>query len=592
MEYFCPYCQERFKEDKLAVSIDPDNSMLKDLAQMLTADAKSKYSNYQKITAVLIEKAQSESSGAGLLCVLPKLKDTGNYDLPVPISAQDVLAALNVAFKTVERAKKRKPNFIDDNDYESAKDFISSLDVNDFEMADIDLTINLNVVDDENGNCVFHEARKEDGELLPKVCGGCYQPMFKYSGEMNEFVIGLLGSERVAKSSCIAASLYGFLLNDQGDNDDVHFSYPEDDLRWEKVVEEPLLSNYRNSRAVEKTQTSVPGASFCITVKVQLPEPKSRAPHGEFILTFIDMPGEYMHDEHGLSNQWFADYKRLFKNADVFWFCIDLIQVCQVVDRDILDRGGYLQTNEQNSEGTPGTENPGTNPPNHVPTPDTEHVVNPAVIKNNLNAIKTAIYGRNNNSFPPTAIILTKSDMALDCGNWPQDGPPSYIFCEDLVLKDGETGIYCEEQHLLQIGAFHHLCKQVRHALHYVGGGVARKSRLINMLEEVFPKRAYFSTSAYSRPVERKTDKPKVNDSPPSPFRTRLPLFWTLAVLDLMDVSVKHIKSPDKPKFSFKKMPAEPVIEKKSVTTEVVDENENRIVILDRLCMCENTQSK
>ena len=400
-------------------------------------------------------------------------------------------------------------------DFARLQELVDSLDPADFEDACHEVPIEITYVENGEGQFVVHEARNLAGELLPKVCGVCRQEMFKYAGEMDEIVIGLLGSERVAKTSAIASTLYGFMLDEKGIQSSVYFDVPRDDDRWVKNVEEPLLANYRNGYAVEKTPTEKAGFYFCVTVKATLPEYSKK--RKSCILTFIDMPGEYMNDPKGLASQWHADYKELFRNVDAFWFCMDLAQLYQIANGDYLKATGYgaIDTSLEH---------------NYL-----AHIVKPSYLQNNLREIKLAL---SKNVFPPTAIILTKSDTAVSSGIWTEDSLPSFIFEKGEPFA-GEDKVYSIDDNCLLLDAFADQSLQIRNALNSKGRNTSSSVALIPMLEEIYTDRAYFSTSAYSRSAQRKpegTANPGQLPPGPVPFRARLPLYWTLAALGFLGI--------------------------------------------------------
>jgi len=595
MKYFCPFCQKKHPENNLAVSIDASNILLRQLAVRLTEEKKTEFVEYENYINTLIETAEKESDGAGFLCLHQSLHPEMecNGECQIEISVDDVIEALESALKTIARARKKKPDIIMEDMFNNINDFINNnLFAKDYEEISYPFYLNITNTIDKNDNRVLHEARANDGGLFPKVCWLCHQPVFKYSGEYDEIVIGLLGSERVAKSSCIASTIYAFLSGE--DLNDVSFEVPQGDKRWQKSMNYPVFLRYSLGFSVGKTQTKLPGSSFCVTVKVVLPKKQFAEGRDEIILTFIDMPGEYMNDPTGMAPDWYSDHKGLFEeeNVDAFWFCFDEAQLYQISSEDHLKYLGYGL--------------------NELGAMDDylEHIVSPLNLRENFTTIKTELGVA---QFPPTALILTKSESFTQT----RQSVPSFIFKQGKYC-DHETRVYDQKTHCLKLKDFVEQSAQIKKALSssdvtLPNSTTPNKNAMITVLSELFVSKAFFSTSAYAeKPLQvseelraellsiinsDEEDRKKVRKinalltskggQAPTPYNPRLPLYWTLAALGKLEVFVRSKKTPLRTVFK-KSQPA--LYEDNRVLvyddgTQLNDDEGQSFVVYNKLCM-------
>jgi len=358
---------------------------------------------------------------------------------------------------------------------------------------------------------LFHDVITADGQHLPKVCGQCGRVVYAMAGELEQIVVGLLGSERVAKTSCIAATLFGLDLDGAGIPGDITLKHPKSDTQWKNSVQIPLLNKYNVGLPVDKTNVGFAGIQMSATVTLELPKLTIDSSTREsVILTFVDMPGEYFNSYDGSteSRQWYVDHMGLFQQSDAFWYCVDLVQLIQTCNDQFMILAGY------------DTKEEGIN--------RTAHIYSPTQVGSSLEAMKKEMFP--NMPFPPTAVILTKSDLAQASYQW-EDQVPLPIF-KDGESFEGESEVYDTTAHNVLLSSFTQLSTKVRNILGAIRGG--RAADMVFILDRAFPERAYFSTSAYSRVVKKENDQ--TNVQAPTPFKQRLPLYWTLAVLGKIPV--------------------------------------------------------
>ena len=250
---------------------------------------------------------------------------------------------------------------------------------------------------------------------------------------------------------------------------------------------------------------------------------------------YIDMPGEFINAKKGLSEDFLYKYEGAFSAAHALWFCTDLVQLSSSKDIDFLDYMGYGETGVETIRG-------------ETSKILLEKVVGIVKLNRNLQVIKNRYF--EHSDFPATAIIFTKNDGAEKSNLWSGIDIPEHILIEGDSGRDfkGENSVFTSKGHTLLLDEFCNLSKKVRNTLAKIDQTKNDRdeeticSTYIKSLENHFKKCAYFSVSAYSRKASRKPANSDADEeSPegrPQPYRTRLPLYWTLAVLGKLDVSV------------------------------------------------------
>jgi hypothetical protein len=577
MRYFCPFCRKYHEDDNLAIGLDANNVIFKDHAQDLTDEKTSSVSKALEYTQVIIERA--ENLDVGFMCARPTSVVGKKFAYKQSVTASDIIETLKRAWSTITRTRKVNPDIIDSAMVPEIDAFIEDLKPTDYKELKEDIEMDIYANQDASGKWILHEAKTIAGAFLPKVCGTCHQPTSEFAGEYEEIIIGLLGTERVAKSSCIASVLYGFSSGNSPAND-IRFAYvpsSSKESRWHKTVLEPLLNRYVNGWAVAKSPVTTPGSSFCITVKAEMPNlgPKRES----ILLTFIDMPGELLNDPAGLSDKWYEEYEELFASVDAIWVCIDLVQLYQIEAIEYLNYMGY--GHKESIADVYGE------------SVSLKHVVDPEHLEYNLDRIKNVVFSQK--GFPPAAIILTKSDGALKSKIWSDAEVPTHIFTDGIAAFEGEEQFYNDRTHQLLLDKFCNLSRKVRMTLYNVGrtrNSSTVASDFIDTLEKFFCDKSFFSTSAYSRKADgRPTDVNEEEKSPkgsPRPFRARLPLYWTLAALGKLDISaVTH-----EIRGGFRKTVVSKDVSVRRNATLLEEDGKTKIHVRDALCMTAERASK
>ncbi|NLB61432.1 MAG: hypothetical protein GX802_03255, partial [Clostridiales bacterium] len=475
MEYFCPYCKKRHPHTNLRIGFDVGNKKIREvLLNNILPDAKERYSNYERCINTLFPDGQ--------LSILQLTKDDRSTNTYYAF-LDEFLDAFRFAHDLLTSLVNRRRTTVDEALLSEIERIVSDFQTKVF----IDSFSNLMITDilrvtyarDREKKDVLREATGIN-ESYPIICYECRNIMFEYAGECPEIVIGVLGTERVAKSSCIASTLHGFLLNDgNGNINDVFFEEPVNDLRWNEGAKKNLLTEYRQGWGVIKTETNTSSVRHCATLKARIRENSTTTK--DLIVTFIDMAGEHLNDENGISNEWKNEYCELYKCVDVFWFCIDIVQLMQTISKEFLIKAGY---------------DPGENEESIR-----RHIVNPGFLGANLGRLRNYLYPEDpNHNFPPTAIILTKSDLVGDSGVWTKV-VPSHIFKQEAAYPFEKT-VYDHASHKIERRPFYSLSNTVKTTLNGIRQDEATQTpaeQLIGIFDEFFPNSSYFSTSAYSR---------------------------------------------------------------------------------------------
>jgi len=357
---------------------------------------------------------------------------------------------------------------------------------------------------DPNGKLVWYNAGR-----LQKVCGVCRHPLYAHAGLYPEIVIGLLGSERVGKSTVIAATIHAGqsasrLWKGKSDNWYLNFPVEGDDALWDSVMEN-LLVQYEKGRAVEKTRLDIDSHQYCVSLTMTVPGNRSKV-----AVTFVDLPGEYLNGRIDLLR---AKCMGLFNNVDVYWLCLDIVQLQSNNNLDFMNKHGYNIETKESDTGKPKTRE-------QIEKECDHHIIHPNRF-GGLQAIKDGL----NNFKGRAAIILTKSD------DFP-DAP--LLFNPNLPPVKSDAPIYDVSGEEGGLGLLEN--KFVRESSKVLKAAYEDYPAWPEILEDVFPEHAFFSMSAYGfTPVPRESSETRM---PVKPYRTRWPMLWTLAILGYLDVKI------------------------------------------------------
>ena len=494
MHYFCPMCASRASSgalkyrgrrthQEIAFAADPNNKKLDEWISIA-------YSTNDVFEGMLRRAiAHSGFSELSLLVGTPVKKTSNEWALE--IAEKDCVDALRYAFEITGGIDNGRLNQLLSEKAQSNKTVIK-----------IPLTEEQIVTGkDKNGADVWRSV-----EGCQKVCGVCRHPISESAGVNDEIVIALLGSERVGKSSVVAATIDHGLKADPECN--WQFSYPQNDMLWERF-EEKQLTPYQAGKVVKKTDKTAEGQAFvfCISLEMTIPNYNNKESKKRLTITFVDMPGEYLNANEKLDSLE-KDCLGLLRQADVFWWCLDCVQLEQDKNPDIMRQQGYDVSNSTSKDKID----------RHVVDPNKCLSFLAGKIKPKLN--KPNILG---------AIIYTKIDRVPEKyrSKLPVRDETQWIFSEKLIALS--------EKRLID-----HSGEVLKNSF--------RDTRWPNELKKFFDGCAYFALSAYGR-------EPYPEDAEetfePQPYRANWPMDWTLAVQSAkseLHVGVRF-KNSDEPSF-------------------------------------------
>jgi len=566
MNFYCPTCMNKHEDGCIRFGVDPNNKLLQETAvneierliaeheMSLKHEADSSEKNNLDMFAALLRSengpaqlvrrlfavmGSGENKGYSILCFNAVKAGPQIFR----VSLKDIGDGLKIAYKyfcDIIEARSGSDDvwLASPDEIASMRDLFKKNGLIDwvFSSDEVVSTFDLQVDmrPEENNDkssqkqipCYVFCTNKPQLSIL-KICSECRNAIFPEAGRVREIVIGLLGSERVAKTAMIVACINVFLEDMK--TTDVHFVKAPNNPLWDKTVA-PMLKDYKDGWAPKKTDTKIAGDKLSATVKAIIPGGYGR-PEQTLIVTFADMPGEYIHREDGgIDNRWVADCLRFYSNADVLWYCMDLVQAGQCADRDFQNASGYNLKEDD---------------------PTGKHLLSPRELSENLEQIKSLLVqvGNRAEGFPPVAIILTKSDMAPDFVHVNPDFQPveDFIFSESLCGRVYNNEIYLaftEQQAgcMLEQG-FMEYSMSVKQKLSNLNG------EMISTLDKYFIRNAYFSSSASGYKTEQRPEsdqedkKLKAKDEVGNfmairQFKAYYPMLWTLAVLGELAVEI------------------------------------------------------
>jgi len=465
-----------------------------------------------ELLKILIEKSGLGKISSGLLVGVPVVY---NDSYKILITESDIFRALAYAYEVADNdSNKNKAELAD------LRAILDTLAITYGESKKVvkEITIpsaHVRRVTDPNNKPVWYRAGK-----YQKVCGVCRHPLYAHAGQNPEIVIGLLGSERVGKSSVIAATIHAGqqasgLWTNRNDNWYWKFPVEGDDAQWE-AIKRDLLVPYEKGRAVLKTREGLASHQFCVSLEMHVPKQERM-----LTVTFVDLPGEYLNTNISMLR---SDCKGLFDNADVYWFCLDIVQLQANNNLEFMMRHGY----DVSVERTDGS----TKTAAEIEEECDQHIIHPDRF-GGLQAIKDEL----NNFKGRAAIILTKSD---DFENTP------VLFNPDQAIGKADAPIYDVSSAEDGLGLWE--TKFVKHSRKVLEAAFlnysASASAWPESLQEIFPDHAFFSFSAYGfTPLKKGSLDTKV---PIKPYRTRWPMLWTLAILGYLDVKIVVRRSKGK----------------------------------------------
>ncbi len=261
-------------------------------------------------------------------------------------------------------------------------------------------------------------------------------------------------------------------------------------------------------------ETEVPAFSFLVN-----------AGQKKFVLTFVDMPSEFMEGKQGLTTEFYKQYMGLYRNIDCIWHFISKLSVHEAaVGKD----GSRTAVQEKIIKDA--------NDPDSIQAGLVENAAND--FSKVMDPLQKYLEDRNH-SLPPLAIIITKTE--LDLGNndeiaklkiFPAPGNCGYSIAHeenkkemDVIMPACQDGVHvCEWEYFKRSAA---VCQYLR----------SKNSSLAQAIESKIKNRTYIAMAAYGHPAY---DPPAPGEPlpnyPPESYHELLPLVWTLSITGMVPV--------------------------------------------------------
>lgn len=307
------------------------------------------------------------------------------------------------------------------------------------------------------------------GNMFCPVCGN---PLYFEAGKHREYLIGMIGSARVGKTAYLA-SLIDSMRPKYGQSDTPSVALTSDDSEGWKSFQVNVLEHYCNGQKIPKTEVldemvSLFTVQICIGGKQQL-------------FTFIDMPGEAFTGEF----QFVVEKRPILQHTDLFWFCIDPVQI----DSTLSSENGAESGSDMVEE-------------------DLFKVIgNIRPVLNYINSQKKV----------KAAIVLTKSDLVDSQFNLFEPNSS-----QQLPLVEGNR-FHWER--------FAHVAANVRD---YFKSSNVRS--LENEFKQMFSAYNYFAIASYGKKISSEALKKGERSRGNLPSRVMDPFIWTLASLGLLEI--------------------------------------------------------
>lgn len=304
MDFFCPHCRQNHNAKNLSICLDPSNEILTSYATSELVGEKAESGEATAYISVITENLRNLYEGAGFKVIAPDMDSKSVIDYELVVNSDYIIEELELAWTTLKDAHSRtRIGALTDELIEQIDSFIEYLTTNDYSDFEESIKIKIHANKDKtSGELVLHNAiRLDTMAVLPKVCSSCHHITHEDAGEYEEVLIALLGTPRVAKTSCIASALYGFKLNDDGNGifrddvfeSDIHISFVsqnDQESKWHKNAMKPLLDGYSKGWAVEKSEETTPFFEYYITVKLEIPCGRRIGEKEYILLSYIALP--------------------------------------------------------------------------------------------------------------------------------------------------------------------------------------------------------------------------------------------------------------------------------------------------------------
>jgi len=171
-------------------------------------------------------------------------------------------------------------------------------------------------------------------------CARCNFTLSEFSGMYDEVVLTTMGFPRSSKSTTIASNIY---FMDEVLGLDVVFDTTiknlgnEKDASGTKVLswaefDKRYYQHFKNGCAVEATnaqEDQIP--RFSILIKLPYI-------NESFVLTIIDIPGEFVAGQNGEWSKISSIYSEIYKATNYLWYCTEILEVKKGLNNDNADR--------------------------------------------------------------------------------------------------------------------------------------------------------------------------------------------------------------------------------------------------------------
>lgn len=406
--------------------------------------------------------------------------------------------------------------------------------------------------------------QSNSGSSFARVCPHCGKIVSRAVGRAQEIVIGLLGSPRAGKTSCvtaIASALYSNRYSRYGLTVEIF----NNDNQWQRLKHE--IDEYDAGYVVTKTpegQTEVPSYSLLVRLGQ---EQKGLI---ERVFTFVDMPGEFWQKGNGITDDFYKQYAGIYENIDCTWFFLNKLAVHQSDLGEDHTKDELRKLMDANAQGTaelssaPGDmrarieeERRQKKRQNQIrlqrETADTSETIGGAIAANisaNLNLLRGHLESHGH-QMPPFSFIITKTEVLCEENNadeinnlgrynlFPVEngqilqhnlaGRNEQEFKSVLGYSPEKRCFYIkEEEFFAKNKTLWEFVKNTNNGMHLA-------------LEGACPRRFYISMAAYGHLAKRRDKDPndptyEFEATPPTPYHEMYPLLWTLAITGALHI--------------------------------------------------------